>query len=323
MTHRLWLAPMQGYTELLFRDVYADIFSGMDVAIAPFISALPKGNSKDREWNDVLPDANVKMPVIPQIMGNVAEDLLLLANRLYDRGYPVVNLNLGCPYKMVAKKKKGSGILCFPDELDALLETLVGGMKGRLSIKTRLGRHTREEFHALVPIYNRYPLEDLTVHPRTGIQMYKGGPDLDFFEEMLPEIRHRVIYNGDLWSLSRFTALSHRFPSISDWMIGRWIIPNPFLPAEIKGVRFDEEEKRLLLQRFHDAIFMRQVERLDGPGHVTSVMKAFWVYFKEAFDDGDRLFKPLRRIADPGIYEDAVAQIFAGRPAVADFNRQA
>ena len=313
---------MQGYTELLFRDVYAEIFSGIDVAIAPFISSLPKGNSKDREWNDVLPEENTKMPVIPQMMGNVAEDLLLLANRLYDRGYPVVNLNLGCPYKMVAKKKKGSGMLCFPEELDALLETLIGGMKGRLSIKTRLGRHTREEFHTLIPIYNRYPLEELTVHPRTGIQMYTGGPDLDFFEEVLPKIRHRVVYNGDLWSLSRFTALSHRFPSISDWMIGRWIVPNPFLPAEIKGATFDEAEKRRLLKQFHDAIFVRQVERLDGPGHVTSVMKAFWVYFKEAFEDGDRLFRPLRRIADPDIYEVAVAQIFAGNPAVTDFNRE-
>ena len=321
MTHRIWLAPMQGYTELLFRDVYAEIFSGVDVAIAPFISALPKGRSKDREWNDVLPEDNTKMPVIPQIMGNVAEDLLLLANRLYDRGYPVVNLNLGCPFKMVAKKKKGSGMLCFPDELDALLETLVGGMKGRLSIKTRLGRHTREEFHALIPIYNRYPLEDLAVHPRTGIQMYTGGPDLDFFEEVLPEIRHRVIYNGDLWSLSRFEALSKRFPTLTDWMIGRWIIPNPFLPAEIKGACFDDEEEKLcLLKRFHDAIYERQVERLDGPGHVTSVMKAFWVYFKDAFEDGAHLFKPLRRISDPDTYEAAVESLFAGKPSVADFN---
>lgn len=321
MTHRIWLAPMQGYTELLFRDVYAEIFSGVDVAVSPFISALPQGRSKDREWNDVLPERNTKMPVIPQIMGNVADDLVLLANRLFDLGYPVVNLNLGCPYKMVAKKKKGSGILCFPDELDALLERLVSGMKGRLSVKTRLGRHSREEFRALVPIYNRYPLEDLTVHPRTGVQMYKGDPDLDFFEALLPEIRHRVIYNGDLWSLSRFETLSERFPGLSDWMIGRWLIPNPFLPAEIKGARFEETEKLRLLERFHDAIYQRQVARLDGPGHVTNVMKAFWVYFKDAFDDGDRLFKPLRRLTDPSVYEVAVARLFAANPAVADFDR--
>lgn len=320
MTHRIWLAPMQGYTELLFRDVYAELFSGVDIAISPFISALPEGRSKDREWNDVLPDDNTKMPVIPQIMGNVGKDLALLANRLYDLGHPVVNINLGCPYKMVAKKKKGSGILCFPDELDALLETLVSNMKGRLSIKTRLGRHTREEFHTLIPIYNRYPIEDLTVHPRTGVQMYTGEPDLAFFEEVLPEIRHRVIYNGDLWSLSRFEALSKRFPSISDWMIGRWILPNPFLPAEMKGARFDEEEKLVLLKRFHDAIFERQVERLDGPGHVTSVMKAFWVYFKDAFEHGDRLFKPLRRLSEIDTYEAAVAELFAGKPSVTDFN---
>lgn len=308
---------MQGYTELLFRDVYAEIFSGIDVAVSPFISALPEGRAKDREWNDVLPELNTKMPVIPQVMGSVADDIVLLANRLYDLGHPVVNLNLGCPYKMVAKKKKGSGILCFPDELDALLERLVSGMKGRLSVKTRLGRHTRDEFHTLIEIYNRYPLEDLTVHPRTGVQMYKGDPDLDFFESVLPEIRHRVIYNGDLWSLDRFTALSKRFPTISDWMIGRWVISNPFLPAEIKGDRFDDETKLSLLKIFHDAIYARQVERLDGPGHVTNVMKAFWVYFKDAFENGDRLFKPLRRLTDLAAYEAAVEQLFAGRPTVA------
>lgn len=317
MTHTIWLAPMQGYTERLFRDVYTTIFDGMDMAISPFLSALPEGRCKDREWADVLPEPPEEIPVIPQLMGNKAEDLALLANRLFDElGHGVVNLNLGCPYKMVAKKRKGSGILCFPDELDALLESLCSKMKGRLSIKTRLGRHTREEFHALVEIYNRYPLVDLTVHPRTGVQMYTGEPDLDFFDEMLSQIRHEVIYNGDLWSVSRFKALEARYPSISQWMIGRWIVPNPFLPSEIKGVRFSADEKRERLRRFHDEIFHRQKERLDGPGHLTSVMKAFWVYFKDAFENGDRLFKPLRRMSDPDAFLAETSRIFDKSPEI-------
>ena len=309
---------MQGYTARLFREVYASVFEGIDFAISPFLSALPEERCKDREWNDVLPDPPAKMPVIPQIMGNHAEDLASLANRLFDLGHEVVNLNLGCPYKMVAKKKKGSGILCFPDELDALLEVLCSRMKGRLSVKTRLGRHTREEFHTLVEIYNRYPLADLTVHPRTGVQMYTGEPDLDFFDELLPEIHHEVIYNGDLLSLDRYQKLSARFPSIRQWMIGRWILPNPFLPSEIKGATYGEDEKLTLLRAFHDEIFSRQKERLEGPGHLTNVMKAFWVYFKDAFEKGDRLFKPLRRVSDPDVFLTETSRIFDKRPQLSN-----
>ena len=86
----------------------------------------------------------------------------------------------------------------------------------------------------LIPIFNRFPLEELVIHPGTGAQMYDGEVDLDMFEQCLGLSQHRVAYNGDIDSLEKFKMLSQRFGSVKRWMIGRGLIGNPFLSEKIK-----------------------------------------------------------------------------------------
>ena len=203
----LILAPLRGFTDQVFRNLFHRHFGGFDSALAPFISAPSAERCRPAHLADLLPENNHGPALTPQIMTNRAGDFLSLAAMLRDLGYPVVNWNLGCPYPMVAKKKRGCGLLPHPEMIDAFLNEVCAQLPGRISIKMRLGRYRAEEITRLVPILNRYPLAEVIIHPRTGKQMYAGAPDLDAFENCLEAVDHRIVYNGDITSLKGFKAL--------------------------------------------------------------------------------------------------------------------
>ncbi len=239
----LILAPMQGLTELLFRKAYNRAFpNAFDYAVSPFLS-LTHGNLKDAEKkiDDVLPWLNEgSIPVVPQLLGREKEEFVDLANRLFDLGYAEVNWNMGCPMRRVAGKHRGSGILPYPDEVQSILDYVMPRIKTKLSVKVRLGYRSPHEIDAIVPILNSYPLANVTIHPRIGKQMYSGRPDMERFAQILPAIRHRVVYNGDICSSYDYGKIRSRFPMVHDIMIGRGVLYNPLLPIEIRK-RFPDD----------------------------------------------------------------------------------
>lgn len=242
------LAPMQGLTEVLFRRVYEECFPGaIPLAMSPFISLthnLQYSKSNSSILQDVLPENNRgSIPVIPQILGKEPEEFVEMGNRLYDMGYGEVNWNIGCPMRAITGKHRGSGILPYPDEVRAMLDNTVPHLKPQLSVKMRLGLKSREEIFALIPILNDYPLASVTVHPRLGRQQYTGIPDLDTFGQVLPLIKHPVIYNGDICTAADAKRIKERFPAIADIMIGRGILYRPTLPMEIASDAETDVEK--------------------------------------------------------------------------------
>lgn len=306
----LYLAPLQGFTDRVFRNSFSMFFKGFDLAIAPFISALQGCRYKNKEIRDVLPEHNRLLPVIPQIMGNDPVDFASVAAVLHDLGYSTVNWNLGCPYKMVAKKMKGSGLLCFPDVVDSFLERVFPMIKTGLSIKMRLGRYDHREIFSLMPVLNRYPIDEITIHPRTGIQMYDGGVDLDTFEEACSISEHRIIYNGDIRSLADYERISKRLSYIDRWMIGRGVLTDPFLPSAIKTGSDSIEDKVTLIKQFHDEYYKERLVTLSGPIHVMDRMKSFWSYLAPSLEGGDDLFKTIKKVRDPHVYDVRLEEFF-------------
>lgn len=233
----LILAPMQGLTELLFRRVFQRCYPGaFDYAVSPFLS-ITHGNLRDagKKVDDVLPEFNTdSIPVVPQLLGHEVEGFVDLANRLNELGYSEVNWNMGCPMRRVAAKHRGSGILPYPNEVREILDRVVPRLKTTLSVKVRLGYLSPNEIDAIIPILNDYPLSSVTLHPRTGKQMYSGQVNIEKFAEVLPEIKHKVIYNGDICSVYDYQKIRTRFPQIKDVMIGRGALYNPLLPTMIR-----------------------------------------------------------------------------------------
>ena len=243
------LAPMQGLTEVLFRRVYEECFPGVfDYAISPFIS-LTHGNLAEawKKIDDVLPEINKgSMPVIPQILGKEPQEFIELGNRLYDLGYNEINWNMGCPMRKVTGKHRGSGILPHPDEVRTILDAIIPNLKPQLSIKMRLGLRSKDEIFALIPIINDYPIASVTIHPRLGRQQYTGVPDIETFAEVMPLVKHPVIYNGDICTAADAHHIKDRFPQVADLMIGRGVLYNPALPLEIIGNKPEDSGQKAM-----------------------------------------------------------------------------
>ena len=307
----IYLAPIQGTTDRIYRNVFPVYFKGVDMAVAPFISPAKKMKTDNHVLREVHPDENRGIPTIPQIMTSNPDDFIKLANALYDMGCGTVNWNIGCPFPMVVKKGRGAGMLCHPDKVLSFLEKTVPAIKPTLSIKLRVGLAYADEVFELLPIFNRFPLEELIIHPRTGVQMYEGDVDLDIFEQCLNLAKHRVVYNGDIDSPEKLAMLSKRFGSVERWMIGRGLLRNPFLAEQIK---FHTEkpypEKVRIIRAFHDHLFDEYSKVLYGPSHITNKMKEIWTYLGDFFEGGAKIKKRIHKLHHRDNYVDVVNNVF-------------
>jgi len=314
MEPQICLAPLRGITDAIFRSTYAEFFKGVDWAVTPFLSTVKGPRIKPSHLKDVLPEQNQNMAIVPQIISKSGDNFIPLANALFDLGYETVNWNLGCPFPMVAKKGRGSGMLLYPDAIQVFLDIVLTRIKNRLSIKMRLGRNRPDEIEGLIPMMNQYPIKEIIVHPRTGVQMYKGQPDLNAFDYVLNCTHHRLIYNGDIVSKRGFVTLQDRFPKIDTWMIGRGVVSDPFLPGLIKGHCIDEAKKTERFKKFHDALYTRYSEVLYGPSHLVNKMKGLWLYFANAFKEGHRIRKKINKTQTSDHYRTVVNNYFRESP---------
>ncbi|MBE0585255.1 MAG: tRNA-dihydrouridine synthase family protein, partial [Desulfofustis sp.] len=249
-----------------------------------------------------------------QLLNTDTAGFLALGNGLFDLGYREINWNLGCPVRMVTKKRRGSGLLPYPDAIVELLETILPELKPRLSIKMRLGYHDAREAETLLPRLDAFPLTGITIHARLGNQLYRGCTDPDAFARCSTLTRHHLTYNGDITSRQIFQELVGRFPAVDSWMIGRGLLTNPFLPAEIKGETSTESQRLVTLAAFHDELYLALKERLSGPGHLLGRLKQIWIYFIDAFPGKHKHLKKVIRATNEHAYREAVHNI-VGEPA--------
>ncbi len=237
---QFYLAPLEGITTTIFRNAYHEFFRPMDKYFTPFLVPHSKKGFSAKEKREILPENNKGLCLVPQIMSNHAQDCIKTMGKLLDYGYREINLNLGCPSKTVVSKGRGSGFLAFPEELDRFFDEVFKGMEGtgvRISVKTRIGKDEPGEFTHILDIYNRYPLEELIIHPRVQKDFYKNEPNPEMFAYGLENSRCSVCYNGDIFNAERYGRMRERFPEASACMLGRGILKNPALLDEIHGER--------------------------------------------------------------------------------------
>jgi tRNA-dihydrouridine synthase B len=311
----LSLAPIRGFTNALYRNLYSQHFNGLDAAISPFITTLSAKQINLAHIKDILPENNHGIPIIPQIIGNDAAGFIQLATKFHDLGYDTVNWNLGCPFPMVANKRRGSGMLPHPGMIQAFLDEVIPAIPNRISIKTRIGREKKEEIFALLPLFNQYPIEELIIHPRTGVQMYAGAVDLDTFEQCLPLLNIPVTYNGDIFDRQSFIQLQEKFKTVSRWMIGRGVLSNPFLPEILQSGEENFSHPVARFKKFHDDLFEAYSIELSGQSHLVDKMKGYWLYFFRSFENGEALFKKIKKANSLKKYE-ALVKGFFGENAV-------
>ena len=316
MIQAIDFAPLDGITKIVFRRVWHKHFGGVDRYFIPFFSPTPHPTMTPRDLREVDFTANAGLPSVPQVMTRNAEDFLWACEVLKDMGFTEVNLNLGCPSGTVTAKGKGSGFLAHPDELARFFDMVFARAPLPVSVKTRLGYDTPEEFPALLELFNRYPIACLTVHPRVRKEKYRGAVHLDSFAYALAESRNPVCYNGDLRTVGEVRALEARFPAVSHVMIGRGLVADPALARKLRGGSGTNREE---LTAFLEELYQSYTAFYDGQvATAAQRMREVWFYLIHLFDDAEKLNKQLRRFRTPTEYETIQAAILASCPLRTD-----
>ena len=240
---KFYLAPMEGITGYIFRNaVEAQFGCGVDKYFTPFIEPhINKGCMTHREKNDVLPEHNRGMNIVPQILTNSAEAFLLAEKHLTDLGYRELNINLGCPSPTVTTKYRGSGLLRDTARLDEMLAEIFEKTSCEVSVKTRIGYSDPIEWQDILGIYNKYPLKELIIHPRVREEFYGGNVHTDAFIYALKNSRHQLCYNGDIRNTEDYDNVMRilsescgtRLPDAI--MSGRGMVEDPSLLMRLKA----------------------------------------------------------------------------------------
>ncbi|EES50796.1 tRNA-dihydrouridine synthase family protein [Clostridium botulinum] len=304
---KYYLAPMEGITGYIYRNTYEKFFHNIDKYFTPFIVTNKSRSLKSKELRDVLPENNKGMSIVPQILTNDSEGFINTTRKLQQLGYNEVNLNLGCPAGTVVSKNRGSGFLAKREELDIFLEEIFKIDDMKISIKTRIGKDSPEEFYELIKIYNKYPLEELIIHPRTQKDFYGNKPNLDVFKDTLSLSNNPVCYNGDIFTVADHNKFEETFPKVKTLMLGRGILANPGLMNEIKNNDFINKE---LLKDFHDEIFNKYIDLFNEEKNAMFRMKELWGYMIYIFSDNKKYAKKIRKAQKLSDYNEAVLSLF-------------
>lgn len=303
---QLYLAPLEGITTMTYRRAFERNFGGVDRYFTPFIVNKKLGA---REIEGILPENNPGETLIPQIMSNRAEDFIQVSKEIATYGYDTVNLNLGCPSGTVVSKKRGAGFLAYPDELDAFLSEVYEKCPMKISIKTRIGLEDENEWEKLLSIYEKYPMEELIIHPRLRTDYYKAPVRMDAFAKAVEQIKVPVCYNGEINSVEDVARIKEQFPQVDRIMIGRGVLRYPHLFLQLRGEEPEDLKNRI--RTFHDELLEDYRVIMSGDRNALFKMKEIWSYMGESFEGADKCLKKIKKANSITDYKIAVNELFS------------
>lgn len=303
---RYYFAPMEGLTDSVFRRLHQQYFPGVDRYYMPFFSPTVHRTLTHKEQRELPKADSVPLCAVPQVLTKSPEDFLWAAQVCRDLGYGEVNLNLGCPSGTVVAKGKGSGLLRSPEELDWFLDAIFRDAPLPISVKTRIGLESASEFPALMAVFNRYPIRELTVHPRVRQQFYEGAVNREAFAYAAANSKNPLCYNGDIRTLAQAEALAEQYSGLSAVMIGRGLLANPGMLSGGTDVR--------TLEAFMNELLAVYEAEFGGSRNAMFRLKEHWSYLRRSFAGSEKLWKALRKTTDPAQFRAITVEIFHTLP---------
>ena len=245
------LAPMEGVTDIAFRQVVAkaarpDIFYTEFTNVNSYTSEKGRHNALERFRIE-----ESERPIVPQIWGTKPEMFTETARALKEMHFPAIDINMGCPDRHVVATGGGAGLIRTPELAKEIIRaTKVAGLP--VSVKTRLGYTRVDEWKDwLTAILEEDPAA-LTVHLRTKKEMskvaahYELVPDIVALRDTVsPETT--LVINGDIEKPS--DAQKYIEMGVDGIMIGRGVFHNPFCFE--KNPRNHSREELINLMSYH------------------------------------------------------------------------
>ncbi len=305
---KIYFAPLQGYTDAAYRRFHNEIFGGcISAYYAPFMR-VEHGTPRAKDLKDIAPSNNIGVELVPQIIVKDTSEMDILVPSIISLGYKHIDLNMGCPFPLQVKKGRGAGLLSNPNMINLILGNLDKYEEVSFSIKMRLGRDDKNQWKQIVSILNDTQLSHITIHPRIATQQYKGSVLMDSFEEFYHQIKHPIVFNGDILHASQLDSFSTKYPNLKGVMIGRGLLANPALALEyIENVQLDLGQRISKILEIHNKLFVYYTSKLQGDSHLLTKMKTFWDYSEPII--GHKAYKSIYKSLTLSKYKDVVAQL--------------
>lgn len=305
--YKIEFAPLQGYTDAIYRTMHNKVFGGINSYYSPFIR-LEKGEVRQKDIKDILPENNENINLVPQIIVNSNEEFLKLTESVCNLGYKRIDINMGCPFPLQTKKGRGAALLQNTNHLEDIVESINSINDIDFSIKMRLGMDSAEDAKGALEIINKAKLHHLTIHPRIAKQQYKGEIDYQTFDYIYQNCLHPIIYNGDILSQEDIYNIINIYPKIEGVMIGRGLLAKPYLAMELnKTIRLSVSERLSMIMKLHDAIYDHYSSVMQGEHQLLLKMKTFWEYLDEEI--GKKPYKAIKKSVNIKKYELAIRLI--------------
>lgn len=300
----IFFAPLQGYTDDVYRRVHYKLIGGVKNYYTPFVR-VEVGAVRSKDQRDIAPENNSGVPVVPQIIFNSRKEFEYLTDRVKSLGYKEIDLNMGCPFPLQARHGRGCGILAHPDIVSDIIEGIKEHNDTIFSVKMRLGRDNSSECDKIIELLNNVQLKHITLHPRTGIQQYKGTVDYDAFERIYTQSRNPIIYNGDIVTLEDIRRIENKYPNIKGIMLGRGLLGAPSLAVEYANDKqWSNSERIALMLKMHNALMTEYSRILKGDTQMLNKMRTFWEYSEALLGR-----KPYKKVMKSGNLKNYLAAV--------------
>ncbi|MDA3899905.1 MAG: tRNA-dihydrouridine synthase family protein [Spirochaetes bacterium] len=317
MAPDIYLAPLQGITDPVYRSVIAYFFPELKKMFTPFLQTDTHARLGPKSLAKKIPDSQKDVLVVPQLLSKDGERLAVITDLLNSLGFNEVNLNLGCPFPTVTGKGRGSALLPYPARIDKIFEDYFSLQKTPLSVKMRLGFNDSDDWIDLVSVLNRYPLHEVIMHSRHAKQMYAGVPDVERFLKFREACDHKVVYNGDINSVEDFEQLSVKTAKQENSvMIGRGIVRAPFIIQEIREKKALSQKQRANISYQVISLLQENFEKLlSGDVHYLQKMKNIVRHMVEPFNPEKRTFKKIIKCTNVQHFNAMVMEFFISKGA--------
>ncbi len=289
----VYLAPLQSYTTVFYRMAFNMVLGGVDKYFTPFFEEGKNKGTEPKLFPEIKPELNRGLYVVPQVATNNPEFLISFASEALKLGYKEINLNMGCPFPMLVKRKKGGGLVGELDMLKVLMEGFFNEkLPIQLSVKMRSGLASPKEGRETIKVLNNYSLNEVIIHPRLVTQKYSGHADWDVFEEMSNEIMHPIVANGDINSIEDLENLKKRFPQVKGLMLGRGLLSNPLI---LNSAKLSKEMELNLYKEFHTHYKELVLKYCTDWNQAFNHLSNFWYYPLSGSIIGKRQLRKLKK----------------------------
>lgn len=306
--YKIFFAPLQGYTDSLYRRVHHDVVGGVAAYFSPFVR-VEKGGIRNKDNRDLAPENNEGVCLIPQIIVSDADEMCFLCDFVQEKGYSHINVNMGCPAPMQTRMHRGSGLLIDPERLAEIAKVVEERKEVNFSVKMRLGMDSADDWRNVLPVMNDLNLEFVVLHPRIAAQQYKGEVNMEAFDVFNKECRCPLVFNGDVNNLQRIKDLECQYPHLVGVMLGRGLLGQPSLSAEyLQGEEWTNEQRFNAVRRMHDRIFEESREKFKGDSQLLLHMHTFWEYQQPYIEK--KVFKKIMKSGSLRNYLSAVENLW-------------